>query len=197
MQLTPTERWMQRGRYPIRLAALLGVSGALVFAVARPTLTQAQTEVSKDTVTAQVIARERAYWDAMASLSPGDADAVGTSLETSDATNFLTFSAELLDASQMDRPKWEKFCADTHHLAGHSVYGMARTHVQVYGDTAILCYRLSFMSDRLKQGTLSNITSVYVRQNGVWRRAHKHQTDITDNAMMRIDAQIRDQVGQH
>jgi uncharacterized protein (TIGR02246 family) len=126
---------------------------------------------TNEEVARAVIARERAAFDAWqrkdknfyAGLLADDAtyfSAMNPYLETDPKENFL--------------PKFEKIAEMFKPLD----FQMYNPRVQVYGDTAILTYNAAEtvnMGGRVMNYT-TKMTSVYVRQQGVWRVVHGHQS---------------------
>ncbi|HZI17445.1 MAG TPA: nuclear transport factor 2 family protein [Pyrinomonadaceae bacterium] len=124
-----------------------------------------------DEVAREVIARERASFDAwqrkdkafFAGFMADDATYFGMMnpyLETNPKENFL--------------PKFEQITEMFKMLD----FQMYNPRVQVYGDTAVLTYNAASvvnMGGRTMHYT-SKMTSVYVRQNGVWRVVHGHES---------------------
>ncbi len=118
-----------------------------------------------------VIARERASFDAwqrkdknfFAGFLADDAtyfSAMNPYLETNPKENFL--------------PKFEQM-TEMFKMLDVQMYN---PRVQVYGDAAVLTYNAAQtvnMAGRVTHYT-SKMTSVYVRQNGVWRVVHGHES---------------------
>jgi len=132
----------------------------------------AATDVQRNEEIARaVIARERASAEAWQRKDKAffqdyladDAtffDAMNPYLETDPKQNFL--------------PKFEKFV----EMYKIEDFEMFNPRVQVYGDTAILTYNSSStvsLGGRAISYT-GKVTSVYVRQGGVWRVVHAHET---------------------
>jgi hypothetical protein len=87
----------------------------------------------------------------------------------------------------MDVEGYRKFFADFKSRYSQLNYAMSRVRVKVYGDPAVLCYRLTTsMDDNSYKNGLYNVTAVYVRQGDVWRRVHRHQEDIREHPLMKL-----------
>ena len=126
---------------------------------------------NNEEVARAVIARERASFDAwqrkdknfFAGFLADDATYFGAMnpyLETDPKENFL--------------PKFEQI-SEMFKMLDFQMYN---PRVQVYGDTAVLTYNAAStvnMAGRTMHYT-SKMTSVYVRQNGVWRVVHGHES---------------------
>ncbi|MDQ3803489.1 MAG: nuclear transport factor 2 family protein [Acidobacteriota bacterium] len=144
-------------------AAAWGVSVISGYAAADP--------VNKDEVARAVIARERAAFDAWQRKDKN----FYAGLLADDATYFSPMSPYLeTDPKENFLPNFEKY-AEMFKMLDFQMYN---PRVQVYGDTAVLTYNAAStvnMGGRVMNYT-SKVTSVYVRQNGVWRVVHGHES---------------------
>lgn len=126
---------------------------------------------SQDEIARAIVARERAAYDAWqrkdknfySDYLADDSTYFGPMspyLETDPKTNFL--------------PKFEQY-AERFKMLDFQMYS---PRVQVYGDTAVLTYNFNAtvdVSGRPMHYT-GKITSVYVKQGGVWRVVHGHES---------------------
>lgn len=126
---------------------------------------------SSEAISAQVIAREKASFDAwqrkdkafFESFMAEDAtffSPEGPYLETDPKVNFL--------------PKFEKY-AEMFKINDFQMYN---PRVQVYGDTAILTYNsaVSISMGGQPINYTAKVTSVYVKQGNSWRVVHSHES---------------------
>ncbi len=126
---------------------------------------------NRDEVARAVIARERASFDAWRRKDK----AFFAGFMADDATYFGMMNPYLeTDPKENFLPKFEQLTEMFKMLD----FQMYNPRVQVYGDTAVLTYNAAAtvnMGGRTMHYT-SKMTSVYVRQNGVWRVVHGHES---------------------
>lgn len=138
----------------------------------------------REAIEAAVIAREKGYYRA---LETQDAKYL-QSLETKDAICIMVLANPVVPTMVTDSGgsfDWEDFFRRMPPLAKGTAYLVSQERVRIYNDTAILCYRLTAIRDGLPilkerskvVGTISYVTSVYVRQNDNWLRAHRHVSE--------------------
>src|SRR5918912_2796595 len=131
------------------------VIGLILFAV-----NSTSAETPQQTIAAQIIAREKASFDAWQKKDK----AFFADFLTDDATFFSSESPYLeTDPKVNFLPKFEQY-AEMFKMADFQMYN---ARVQVYGDTAVLTYNSAStinMGGRVMNYT-SKMTSVYVRQN--------------------------------
>ena len=126
---------------------------------------------SNEEVARAVVARERAALDAWRRQDKNFfADYIAD-----DATHFGAMHPYLdTDPKENFLPRFEQLTEMFKVLD----FQMYHPRVQVYGDTAILTYNSAQtvnVGGRVMHFT-SKMTSVYVRQNGVWRVVHGHES---------------------
>lgn len=155
-------------KFSLTLVLLLLVAASGLFLL---TGNVASAEASQQAIAAQIIAREKASFDAwqrkdkafFADFLADDAtyfSAFGPYLETEPKVNFL--------------PKFEQYA----ELIKFNDFQMYNPRVQVYGDTAVLTYNSSVsasMGGQPMQYT-DKVTSVYVKQGNTWRVVHSHES---------------------
>jgi len=144
-------------------AAAWGVSVISGFAAAGPP--------KNEEVARAVIARERAAVEAWQRKDKN----FYAGYFADDATYFGAMNPYLeTDPKENLLPNLEKY-AEMFKMLDFQMYN---PRVQVYGDTAVLTYNASStvnVGGRVMNYT-SKMTSVYVRQNGVWRAVHGHES---------------------
>lgn len=134
-------------------------------------VSEREARAEQQAIAAQVIARERAAFEAWqkkdkafyADYMADDATYFGPQspyLEVEPKTNFL--------------PKFEQYA----EMFKYQDFQMYNPRVQVYGDTAILTYNSQIMATLGGQSVsyTGKMTSVYVKQGNTWRVVHGHES---------------------
>ncbi len=119
----------------------------------------------------QIIARERASFDAWMKKDK----AFYADFLADDATYFSPMSPYLeVDPKTNFLPKFEEY-AERYKFIDFQMYN---PRVQVYGDVAVLTYNSSVSINVNGQpiNYTAKMTSVYVKQGGVWRVVHGHES---------------------
>jgi ketosteroid isomerase-like protein len=129
----------------------------------------ASAVVQQQRVADEIIARERASFEAWKRKDK----AFYAEYWAEDFTEFLP-SSPYLDTRANILPKFEQL-AEHWKIADYSMYN---PRVQVYGDTAVLTYNemISGTYDGQPSTYTGKVTMVYVRQGGVWRGVHYHES---------------------
>lgn len=131
----------------------------------------ASAEASQQAIAAQIIAREKASFEAWQRKDK----AFYTDFFTDDATFFSSMSPYLETEPKANfLPKFEQAV----EMFKFNDYQMYNPRVQVYGDTAILTYNSSVFASISGQPVnyTAKITSVYVKQGNTWRSVHGHES---------------------
>ncbi|HZT59689.1 MAG TPA: nuclear transport factor 2 family protein [Pyrinomonadaceae bacterium] len=117
----------------------------------------------------EIIARERASFEAWKRKDK----AFYADYWAEDFTEFLP-SSPYLDTRENILPKFEQL-SEHWKIVDYSMYN---PRVQVYGDTAVLTYNemISGTYDGQPSTYTGKVTMVYVRQGGVWRGVHYHES---------------------
>jgi ketosteroid isomerase-like protein len=124
-----------------------------------------------DEIARAVIAREKASFDAWQRKDK----AFLQDFLAEDATFFGSMNPYLeTDPKENFFPKFDKIM-EMYKIEDFQMYN---PRVQVYGDTAILTYNSSSMVNFAGRMMISTnkVTSVYVKQGGVWRVVHSHES---------------------
>jgi ketosteroid isomerase-like protein len=128
-------------------------------------------ETNPQAVSAQIIAREKASFEAWQHKDK----AFFADYLADDAT-FFSFESPYLETEPKVNflPKFEQYA----EMIKFNDYQMYNPRVQVYGDTAILTYNCSVSATFAGQpiNYTSKMTSVYIRQGNTWRVVHAHET---------------------
>jgi ketosteroid isomerase-like protein len=131
----------------------------------------AAAETSQQAIAAQIIAREKAAFDAWQKKDK----AFWADYLAEDATAFFSQSPYLeSDPKTNFLPKFEQYTEMMKTLD----FQMYNPRVQAYGDTAILTYNASStvnFAGRTMSYT-SKVTSVYAKQGNTWRVVHTHES---------------------
>jgi ketosteroid isomerase-like protein len=131
----------------------------------------AAAETSQQAIAAQIIAREKAAFDAWQKKDK----AFWADYLAEDATAFFSQSPYLeSDPKTNFLPKFEQYTEMMKTLD----FQMYNPRVQTYGDTAILTYNASStvnFAGRTMSYT-SKVTSVYAKQGNTWRVVHTHES---------------------
>lgn len=155
----------------IRLSLVLFVMLLFAAAWAVSVISGYAARPSDDEVARAVIARERAAFDAW---QRKDKNFFAGYL-ADDATYFGMMSPYLeTDPKENFLPKFERI-TEMFKMLDVQMYN---PRVQVYGDAAVLTYNAAQTVNtggRVMHYT-NKMTSVYVRQNGVWRVVHGHES---------------------
>jgi len=127
------------------------------------------TAARQRSVAEEVIARERASFEAWKRKDK----AFYADYWAEDFTEFLP-SSPYLDTRANILPKFEQLSERWKILD----YAMYNPRVQAYGDTAVLTYNemISGTYDGQPSTYTGKVTMVYVRQGGVWRGVHYHES---------------------
>lgn len=159
---------MQQKDPIVRIFFVLFVFGYLLVATAEYVFAQ---DTKQQGVAAQVIAREKASAEAWQRKDKS----FFTDFFLEDATYFGPMSPYLeINPKENFLPKLDKMF----EIFKMEEFQMYNPRVQVYGDTAILTYNSSVMANFGGQpmNYTGKMTAVYVRQNGVWKVAHGHES---------------------
>jgi ketosteroid isomerase-like protein len=156
-------------RFLVVLAVSLLTLSAVMFTALKGQA--ADPPPSQQAVAAQIIAREKASFDAwqrkdkafFADFLADDSTLFGSMnpyLETDPKVNFL--------------PKFEQYV----EMFKINDFSMYNPRVQVYGDTAVLTYNssTSVTFGGQPMNYTSKVTSVYVKQGNTWRMVHGHES---------------------
>jgi ketosteroid isomerase-like protein len=131
----------------------------------------AGTPETPQQITAQIIAREKAGYEAWQRKDK----AFYADFMADDATYFSPMNPYLqIDPKTNFLPKFEQYAEQYKYLD----YQIFNPRVQIYGDTAVLTYNGSFtlsMGGQAIQYT-GKMTSVYVKQGNTWRVVHGHES---------------------
>jgi ketosteroid isomerase-like protein len=145
---------------------ILLVSGLCTLAVSNTF-----AETPQAAITAQIIAREKAAVEAWQKKDK----AFWADYMSEDSTAFFSQNPYLeTDPKVNFLPKFEQY-AEMMKVLDSQMYN---PRVQVYGDTAILTYNSSSsvnMAGRVMSYT-GKVTTVYVKQGGIWRVVHTHES---------------------
>jgi len=142
------------------------VIGLILLAVNRTS-----AETSEQAIAAQVIAREKASFQAWQKKDK----AFYMDFIADDATFFSPESPYLeTDPKENFFPKFEQYA----EMFKMNDFQMHNPRVQVYGDTAILTYNssVSVNSGGQSLSYTAKVTSVYIKQGNTWRVVHAHET---------------------
>lgn len=156
---------MKRKLSLITLLLIAAVCGLALFAVG------SLAADSPQSISEQIIARERASFDAWQRKDK----AFFENYMAEDSTYFSAESPYLeTDPKVNFFPKFEKYT----EMFKINDFQMYNPRVQVYGDTAILTYNSSVSISMGGQpiNYSAKVTSVYVKQGGVWRVVHAHES---------------------
>jgi ketosteroid isomerase-like protein len=152
----------------LSLATILLIAGlcaSLYFA------TGGRAAESQQAITAQVIAREKASFDAWQRKDK----AFFENFMAEDSTYFAPENPYLeTDPKVNFFPKFEKYT----EMFKMNDFQMYNPRVQVYGDTAILTYNssVSISFGGQSMNYTAKVTSVYVKQGDTWRVVHAHES---------------------
>ena len=131
----------------------------------------AAADAPQQAIAAQIIAREKAGFDAWQKKDK----AFWADHLSEDATAFFAQSPYLeTDPKVNFLPKFEQYAEMMKTLD----FQMYNPRVQVYGDAAVLTYNASStvnFAGRTMSYT-SKVTSVYVKQGNTWRIVHTHES---------------------
>ena len=157
-----------RQRIGLALIILLALAGS---GASSPVSSIAGIGGQREEPAAQIIARERAAFDAWQRKDK----AFYADYWADDFTEFLPSSPYLTtDPKTNLLPRFEKL-AERWRI---TEYQMHEPRVQLYGDVAVLTYTES-VDGRYEGQPVSytgKVTMVYVKQGGVWRGAHYHES---------------------
>jgi ketosteroid isomerase-like protein len=132
---------------------------------------ETSAESSQQAIAAQIIAREKASFEAWQHKDK----AFFADYLADDAT-FFSFESPYLEIEPKVNflPKFEQYA----EMFKFNDYQMFNPRVQVYGDTAVLTYNSSVSASFAGQPVnyTAKVTSVYVRQGNTWRVVHAHET---------------------
>lgn len=155
----------------IRLSLVLFVLLLFAAAWAVAAISGHAARPADEEVARAVIARERAAFDAWRRKDK----AFFAGYMADDSTYFGMMNPYLeTDPKENFLPRFEQI-AEMYKSLDFQMYN---PRVQVYGDTAVLTYNAAQtvnLAGRVMHYT-SKMTSVYVRQNGVWRVVHGHES---------------------
>ena len=154
----------------LSLGLLVLLFFAVGYGVTASTGSAAEPE-SREEITRAVIAREKASAEAWQRKDK----AFFADYMAADSTYFGPMSPYLeTDPKENFLPKFEQF-AERFKMVDWQMYN---PRVQTYGDTAVLTYNVGATVDlagRPMQYT-GKVSQVYVRQGGVWRVVHGHES---------------------
>ncbi|MEP6637554.1 MAG: nuclear transport factor 2 family protein [Acidobacteriota bacterium] len=146
------------------IAAIIGLG---LFAAATGT----SAELSQQSISVQIIAREKASFEAWQHKDK----AFFADYLADDAT-FFSFESPYLETDPKVNflPKFDQYA----EMMKFNDYQMYNPRVQVYGDTAVLTYNSSISATFAGQpiNYTAKVTSVYIRQGNTWRVVHAHET---------------------
>jgi ketosteroid isomerase-like protein len=128
-------------------------------------------EPSPQAIAAQIIAREKASFEAWKRKDK----AFFADFLADDATYFGAMNPYLeSDPKENFLPKFEQY-AEMFKFVDYQMYN---ARVQVYGDTAVLTYNSSVSVTMAGQplNYTAKVTSVYVKQGNTWRTVHGHES---------------------
>ena len=126
---------------------------------------------SQQTTAAQVIARERASYEAWQRKDK----AFFADLLADEATYFSAFSPYLETEPKVNfLPKFEQHA----EMFKFNDFQMYNPRVQVYGDVAVLTYNSSVSASYAGRpmNYTGKMTVVYARRDGAWRVVHGHES---------------------
>ncbi|MBD0325053.1 MAG: nuclear transport factor 2 family protein [Pyrinomonadaceae bacterium] len=155
-------------KFSFTLVLLLFVfASGLIFLTGRV----ASADAPQQSIAAQIIARERAAFDAWQKKDK----AFWADYLAEDATAFFSQSPYLETEPKVNfLPKFEQYTEMMKTLD----FQMYNPRVQTYGDTAILTYNASStvnFAGRTMSYT-SKVTTVYAKQGNTWRVVHTHES---------------------
>lgn len=157
---------MKRKLSLLMLLLIAAVCGLILFAGGSRAAAESPQSISD-----QVIARERASFEAWQRKDK----AFFENFMAEDSTFFSSESPYLETDPKINFfPKFDKYT----EMFKINDFQMHNPRVQVYGDTAILTYNstVSVTMGGQPINYTSKVTSVYVKQGGVWRVVHAHES---------------------
>jgi ketosteroid isomerase-like protein len=160
---------MQKKDPFVRVLFVLFVIGYLLAASAEYVF--AQDAKAQQAIATQIIAREKASAEAWQKKDK----AFFMDFYTDDATYFGPMSPYLeSNPKENFLPKLDKMF----EMFKMEEFQMYNPRVQVYGDTAILTYNSFVMANFAGQpmNYTGKMTVIYVKQNGIWKVAHGHES---------------------
>jgi ketosteroid isomerase-like protein len=128
-------------------------------------------ESSQQTIAAQIIAREKASFEAWQRKDK----AFFADFIADDATYFAPLSPYLEVEPKVNfLPKFEQYA----EVIKYNDFQMYNPRVQVYGETAVLTYNssVSLSMGGQPMNYTGKMTSVYVKQGNTWRVVHGHES---------------------